>query len=141
LPVAHDSPRPRVSSSVRPCARGDTTVARSPPATSCRRCRPPRHLRSTRSPCNRRLHMRSAPLSHVTAMSRPVPLLFLGSHQAPAPLCSASHRAPLLQAPSADYRAPPSCASEPRQAAHNPEPPSFVGNRRSTEPATFFFTC
>jgi hypothetical protein len=43
LPAAHDGPWPRVPPCARPRARGDTAVARSPPATSRRRCQP-RHL-------------------------------------------------------------------------------------------------
>jgi hypothetical protein len=40
-----------------------------------------------------------------------------------------------------DHLAPPSCASKPRQASHDTEPPSSVGNHQSAELAAFFFTC
>jgi hypothetical protein len=110
------------------CARrhhsGSVTVHHLAPVLSTAR-----HLCSTRSSCSHRLHVRAAPLCRIAATPRSVPLLFLSSRQAPAPLCSAYHRAP------------PSCASEPRQASHDPEPQSSVGNHRSAEPTTFFFTC
>jgi hypothetical protein len=99
-----------------------------------------RHLRSTCSPCSRRLHMLAAPLSRIAATPRPVPLLFLSSRQAPTPLCSASHHAPLIQASNIDHRAPPSSTSEPHYAGHDPEPSSSVLNHQSVELAAFFFT-
>jgi hypothetical protein len=50
-----------------------------------------RHIRSMRSPCSCRLHMRATFLSHVATMPRPVPLLSLGRRQALTPLCSPHH--------------------------------------------------
>jgi hypothetical protein len=46
-----------------------------------------RHLRSTRSSCSLRLHVCAATLSRVAATPNPLPLPFLDSRQATAPLC------------------------------------------------------
>jgi hypothetical protein len=99
-------PGQRVPTRARRLRGGSVTTRYLTPALSTAR-----HLCSTRSPCSRRLHVRVVPLSHIAATPRPVPLLFLGSRQALALLCSAFRRAPLLQASSANHQAPPSCAS------------------------------
>jgi hypothetical protein len=51
LPVARDGPWPRVPASARPHACGDAIVARPPPATSHRRCRPTTATCRPRAPC------------------------------------------------------------------------------------------
>jgi hypothetical protein len=99
-------PGQRAPTCVRRHRGGSVTTRYLAPALSTAR-----HLCSTRSPCSRRLHVRVAPLSHIAATPRPVPLLFLDNRQSLAPLFTAFRRAPLLQASSADHQAPPSCAS------------------------------
>jgi hypothetical protein len=119
-----------------------------PLATSCQRCR----LLATstltcatclpasaHSPCSR------CPMRHILSLSvrrrspfPPLPAIAakLLPHSALPPtvlLCSKRQNA--------DHQASSSCASEPRQAGHDTEPSSSVGNHRSTEPTAFFFTC
>jgi hypothetical protein len=78
-----------VPATAHPRTRSDTAVARSPPTTSRRRCRPiARHLRSTRSPCSHRLHVHTASLSRIAATPRP--------HSPPLPRQSPSSRPTLL---------------------------------------------
>jgi hypothetical protein len=96
LPAAHDGTWPRVPASACPRPSGDTAVLGHhppPPVGTVDRPPPP----STCNPCSRRLHMRATPLSHVAAMPRPIPLLFLGSRGAPTTLYSASPCVPLFQ--------------------------------------------